>query len=368
MTKPRVLHLAYEDPRRPGAGGGSLRTYEVNRRIAGEFAVTAVCASYAGAEDWEEGGVNYTHIGLPVGYMTSLLSYFAALPLAVRRGTWDLIVEDFGAPFSTIGIPRLTKTPVVGVVQWLFAREKSEQYHLPFHLVERFGLAQQRTLIAVSDDLSEELRTRAPQAKIVTVANGLEDAAFVERTRSNDSSKRILYLGRLDTAQKGLDILLNAFARTARDMPHDLFLGGEGPNEAELRDMASRLGIADRVHFTGVIPRSSRFDWLAEGDLLAMPSRYETFGMVAAESLAVGTPVVAFDIPCLRNLVTDKVGRRVAPFDVEEYARTMLELANNDMLRVELSANAPETVRGLRWDAVAERQAAVYRQLISSVR
>ena len=112
------------------------------------------------------------------------------------------------------------------------------------------------------------------------------------------------------------------------------------------------------------MPARFRFEWLARADLVAMPSRYETFGMVAAEALAVETPVVAFDIPCLRSLVDQDVGYRVPAFDVEQFAEALRALSTDAGRRRRLGAAGPARVAAYRWDDLAPRQGAVYRQVL----
>jgi glycogen(starch) synthase len=363
--RPRVLHLGFEDPRRPGAGGGSVRLYELNRRLADKFDITVVCANYRGARPWVEDGVRYTHVGLPFGYVPSLVTYFLAIPWALWRHSSDLVVEDFAAPVSSVAVPWMTRRPVVGSVQWLFARHKSKQYRIPFRFVEQIGLRAHRELIAVSSDLGDELRVRNPRAAVAVISNGLGDEAFV--TRHHDR-KGTLYLGRLEIAQKGLDMLIDAFSRLPGDVRGELLLAGDGPDEAAVRAMADERGVGDRVRFLGRVPPGERFDLLAQVDLVVMPSRYETFGMVAAESLAVKTPVLAFDINCLRNLVTDGMdGVLVESFNVAAFAEQWsLLLADNDRRR-RLGDAGPFAVAGLRWDNLADRQAAVYRRVLRHV-
>jgi glycosyltransferase involved in cell wall biosynthesis/O-antigen/teichoic acid export membrane protein len=354
LARPRVLHLGYEDPKRPGAGGGSVRTHEINRRLAGSFDITVVCARYRGCQKRYEDGVRYVHVGVAGGGdFAERLAYFASLPLALVRYPSDLVVEDFGAPFSSVAVPWMTARPVVGVVQWLFAKEKSHQYHLPFSWVERVGVRSHRTLIAVSDDLGGTLEERNLRADVTVIANGLDDGAFegYDCDRSG-----IAYLGRLEIAQKGLDLLLEGYARIAADVDQDLILGGDGPDRKALEELARRLGIGERVRFAGRVPAGERFTWLASADLVVMPSRYETFGMVAAEALAVQTPVVAFDIPCLRALVDDGVGYTVPAFDVGMLADALRSLALDEDGRRRLGAAGPARVAGLNWDALAALQ------------
>jgi glycosyltransferase involved in cell wall biosynthesis len=358
-ARPRVLHLGFEDPRRPGAGGGSVRTHEINRRLAERFDITVVCARYRGCRSRTEDGVRYVHAGLALGYLPSLLAYFAAIPWVLARYDSDLVVEDFGAPFSSVAVPWLTRRPVVGVVQWLFAREKAGQYKLPFHLVERVGVRSHRELVAVSEDLGTELVGRQPAARVTVVPNGLADEAFVLRDLPRSD---VVYLGRLETAQKGLDLLLEAWARVAPLLSDDLILAGDGPDEAALRAQVSALGLEGRVRFVGRVAGPARFDLLAGARVVAMPSRYETFGMVAAEALAVSTPVVAFDIPCLRNLVGSRTGIAVPAFDTDALADALVGLLSDPVLAADLGAGGPAAVATLRWDDLALRQADVYRR------
>lgn len=361
-ARPRVLHLGYEDPRKPGAGGGSVRTAEINTRLADEFDLTVACAQFPGCEPYTEGGVRYVHIGVGTGYTTAVMSYFAAQLACVWRTKPDLVVEDFGAPLSSWGLPRFTRTPVVGVVQWLFAAEKSRQYRLPFDRIERVGVASHRTLIAVSQDLGDRLSALNARAQVHVVPNGLPPEAFAQ---PDDGARGDLrFLGRLEDAQKGISLMLRAYALLSGapgGITQDLLIAGEGPDADSLKALAGNLGIAHRVRFVGPVDLADRFRWLADAALVVMPSRYETFGMVAAESLAVGTPVIAFEIPCLRNLVTPNNGRLVRPFSVEELASAIGDLAGDAGLRARLGAAGRVSVRHLTWDNAAQAQAAIYR-------
>jgi phosphoheptose isomerase len=360
----RVLHLGYEDPRRPGSGGGSIRTHAINKRLASEFDITVVCARYKGATPRVEDGVRYVHVGLPFGRFTSVLAYFATIPYALVRYPSDLVVEDFGAPFSTIGVPWMTGRPVVGVVQWLFARDKAHQYHLPFHLVESLGLRAHRQLVAVSEELAATLRQRNRRATVVAVQNGLEDDAF--RAPSSAPRANIVYLGRLEIAQKGLDLLLAAFAEVAHQIDADLVIGGDGPDRPTLEAAARRLRVAGRVRFVGRVDSADRLDFLAGAALVAMPSRFESFGMVAAEALAVGTPVVAFDIPCLRALVTPETGELVPAFRTDLFGRALCRLMHDPERRDRLGRSGPASLAPLRWDLVADQQGAEYRRALAA--
>jgi len=203
----RIVHLAFEDWRKPGSGGGAVRTREVNERLARRHDLTVLVTRYRGARERVEGGVRYVPVGLPLGYWGGILSYFVFLPFSARRRGADLLVEDFAAPIGSVLAQLWIRRPLVAVVQWLNAEEKARQYHLPFHLVQARGVRRHCRFIAMSGDLAARLRATNPAAQITVIPNGVPAAAFtVTAPRGND----VLFLGRLEIAQKGLDLLLSA--------------------------------------------------------------------------------------------------------------------------------------------------------------
>ena len=360
MTGPRriaVLHLAFEDHRRPGSGGGAYRTHEVARRMAQRHQVTVVTTTWRGARDRVEDGVRYVHVGLPGGYLVEVVSYFLCLPFVLRRHEADVVVEDFAAPISSALVPLYERRrPVVALVQWLNAEEKSAQYHLPLHLVQRWGVRLHKRFIAVSEDIASRLRAANPAAEVTVVPNGVDREAFdIDEPKSAD----IVFLGRIEVAQKGLDLLVQAVERVRDRLPGRVLLAGDGPDRAAVEAMIRRAGLDDVMDLVGRRSGDDRLRLLSTARLTVMPSRFETFGIVAVESHAVGTPVLAFDIDCLRAVVPEGTGRLVTAFDVAALAEAMVEMTADVDGAVAAGRKGRDFARRFDWDLVAAQQEAV---------
>ncbi len=348
-----ILHLGFEDYRQPGSGGGAIRTHEIDKRLVQEHEITVLTSKYQGSIDRVEDGVQYIHIGRPWGYFGSILTYFAALPFAARKYKADVVIEDFAAPFSSCLTPLWSRGPIVAMVQWLNAKEKSAQYHLPFWITEKIGLRLHKHYIAVSQELADRIRLANPKASVEVIPNGVPASAFDQPL--GQSRKDIVYIGRIERAQKGLDLLLDAFAEIAPKTTAQLVLVGDGPDEAWVRSRIRNLGITQRVTLAGRINGSKKHTMLATAKVVAMPSRFETFGMVAIEAMSAGTDVVAFDIPCLREVVPQGLGTLVPAFDIDVYAKALLNsLDTRDSLKNEESRRT--FASRFNWDAIAAAQ------------
>jgi glycosyltransferase involved in cell wall biosynthesis len=139
--------------------------------------------------------------------------------------------------------------------------------------------------------------------------------------------RRILFnIGRL-TDQKNQEVLIQALVRvpTAR-----LVIAGGGPRRAEYEALAARIGVADRLHLLGDVTRDDIADLLAASDLFVFPSVWETFGLAAVEAAMAGLPIVAADLPVLREVLSSDHGAAavfVAPSDVSGWTAAIASAA-----------------------------------------
>jgi len=188
-----------------------------------------------------------------------------------------------------------------------------------------------------------------------------------------DPTRRIvLAVGRIEPL-KGLDILIRAIGDLRARLPVDLLIiGGDERAAAEvarLQAVAAEVGASDHVRFLGPRPHETLADWYAAADIVAVPSFYESFGLVAVEAMACGTPVVASRVGGLASTVADgKTGYLVAWRCPEPFAERIELLLRNEPLRQALGAAGAERMRGYDWNAVAGRVAAATAALIEEHR
>ena len=144
---------------------------------------------------------------------------------------------------------------------------------------------------------------------------------------------------------------------------------------ASLRSPRRTSSLTSKSTKTRVPSRSTEVTWPTRKPatctacgVVAMPSRFETFGIVAVEGHASGTPVVAFDIACLREVVPPGTGRLVPPFDVDAFADALVELAENPEQAVEMGRQGRAFAHRFDWPRIAEQQRVLYEEAIAAGR
>lgn len=185
----------------------------------------------------------------------------------------------------------------------------------------------------------------------------------------------ILFVGRIEPL-KGLDTLLRAVAcLRLRDLkePMQLVVIGGDPDAApedmdaemaRLQKMCTDLTVGKMVAFLGKRSQDTLPYYYSAADVLVMPSHYESFGMVALEAMACGTPVVASQVGGLAFLVQDGVtGYTVPESDDQALCERLTAILGDPGLRRKLGLNAASEARAYSWDKIAGQILAVYEEL-----
>ncbi|BAM01880.1 putative glycosyltransferase [Caldilinea aerophila DSM 14535 = NBRC 104270] len=189
--------------------------------------------------------------------------------------------------------------------------------------------------------------------------------------------KNILFTGRIEPL-KGIDTLLEAIALLKQRHIADLsetcvtIIGGNPWAETldeemeRLQRMSLELGLDDLVAFAGARDQNVLPYYYAAAEMVVMPSHYESFGMVALEAMAMGTPVIASEVGGLAYVVCDGYNGFLVPRrDAQALARRIADLLNDRTLRERLSRNAIHYARDYDWSIIAERIAAIYDEVIT---
>jgi D-inositol-3-phosphate glycosyltransferase len=180
----------------------------------------------------------------------------------------------------------------------------------------------------------------------------------------------LLFVGRIQPL-KAPDVLLRAAAQLVAEDPASrsrlvvAVVGGPSgsglAHPTRLADLAGRLGIADLVRFQPPVPQPELVDWYRAASLVVVPSYSESFGLVAAEAQACGTPVVATAVGGLRTAVADgRSGVLVSGHDPAVWAEAIGDLVRNPLRAHELSRGALVQATRFGWDVTVDAMLDVY--------
>ncbi len=242
--------------------------------------------------------------------------------------------------------------------------------------------AQADRLVAASAAEAKDLIRlyRASRDRICVAQPGVDPRLFAEhdgsglrRTLGLENARVALFAGRLEPL-KGTQILLDAVARLrTRSEYSDLAVviagddSGDGASNdragerARLERHAAHIGIADHVRFVGAVPHERLAEYYAMADVCVVPSLTESFGLVALEAQALGTPVVAASVGGLREVVEDGVtGFLVEGHEPEDYARAIADVLDDPIRGAEMSDEARRRAGRFTWLRAVDRLSAIY--------
>lgn len=185
-----------------------------------------------------------------------------------------------------------------------------------------------------------------------------------------DNEKIILYVGRIDPL-KGIANLVKAFSylKEKQDIKLAIIGGGESSREetAHLKELAQELGVEDRIIFTGTVKQDKMPYYYSAADVCVIPSFYESFGLVALESLSCGTPIVANDVGDLRNIVRQgETGYVVDGNGPDQLAEKITLILNKPADERESIASIRDSVKEFAWANIAESLAEEFRRVLDN--
>ncbi len=234
--------------------------------------------------------------------------------------------------------------------------------------------------VVVSTRAEAEEMTRlygVDPGRVAVIAPGVDlelfrpiDSSLARERLGVTEPSMVLYVGRLEPL-KGLDILVRAVADLAMsDTTRLVVVGGDSDSDqlvGELGALARSVGVAERVTFAGAVPQRDLPWYYSAADVLVLPSHYESFGMVALEAMACGTPVVVSRVGGLKTFVRNGESGYLVPWRCSDPFSQQIEMIlASPSLRRAMGDAALLAARGMGWTGVSSRLMDFYDSFIDS--
>jgi D-inositol-3-phosphate glycosyltransferase len=238
--------------------------------------------------------------------------------------------------------------------------------------------AEGASLVSLYDACPDTVHVVSPGVDLYTFTPG--ESRGVARAHIGQPADALVvsFVGRIQP-HKGPEVLIRATSELVKHTPllrHRLIVnivgGASGANTEEvdrLKELTTWLAIDDVVRFTPPVPREELPQWYRAADLVIVPSYSESFGLVALEAQACGTPVIATAVGGLRTAVADGIsGVLVDGHDPKAWSSVISRLLQEPQRRVLLSMGAVEHASHFGWDVTARGTLDIYDQVISEAR
>jgi D-inositol-3-phosphate glycosyltransferase len=311
------------------------------------------------------------------GYQLVHSHYWSSAPVAIALAhRWN--------------VPLVTMFHTLGRMKNRVSENGQEREHTTRMEIEQAAMHASDMVVAASPTDMDQMVAHygAIPSRIRIVPGGVDTELFRPLPRESarealdmGPEKQLLFVGRIQQL-KGLRLLIPAFARVTgvwrgSPKPRLTIVGGGRPAdgsdsevmEAErLRRLAAETGVEALVEFAGAVPHEMLPLYYSAADVVAVPSLYESFGLVALEAMACGAPVVASRVGGLQWTVRHgETGFLVPATSPEAFSSAIGLLLRDEGLRAEMSMGAVRVARGFSWDVAAERTLEMYGELVPAL-
>jgi glycosyltransferase involved in cell wall biosynthesis len=211
-------------------------------------------------------------------------------------------------------------------------------------------------ITAISKESYEFYKNRSPS--IHHIPNGI-DIESLEKKSDRRFEKQIIFAGRF-SKEKGIVTLLEIAKKLPKDF--NLIIIGSGPEEPEIKQISNEI---DNIHFLGLKSKNETISLIRGSDLLVQPSLVEGISSTLLESMACKTPIIASDIPGIRELLeNNRTGILVSPKDVNSFVKKITELSKDYKKQELLSENSFDQVLKYSWDNIGSKYLNLYQSLL----
>jgi len=395
----KIAHIIHTFP--PAVyGGGEAFAYQLSKKLAEKgHEVHIVTRGFKGLAESEKLDGLFVHrysnpaperwkyhpiAKSKVPWYGKYLAIALDIPKSIQ--TIERIQKEFGldilhasfilpAGFSGVLAKKSTNLPLVITVHG-----NADFYEVPWILRSVLGYTLRRgdEVVAVGDELRENLMKKFSDLKIQVIPNGIEINKFAQATQEREEARRQYKIGSEDPVvlsvcrlveRKNLDMLLTSVPQILKKLPTCKFLiCGEGPEEEKLQRLASDLNLSSSVIFTGFISEAEKIRLYAASDVFIQLSSREGLSVSLLESKAAGIPAVVADFRGTREPVTDGesgivIKGELSPAKVAETILTIL--INRELLR-QMGNNAKKEAEAkYSIETMTNRYVTVYEKVMS---
>ncbi len=358
--KKRILIFNWRDTKHKYAGGAEVYVHEIAKEWVKEGNQVTLFCGNDGREKRHEviDGIQIVRRGgFYLVYVWAFLYYMFRF-----RGKYDVVIDcENGIPFFT---PVYVRVPIYCLLHHV--HQEVFYYSLPRPLAWFASFLEKDLMtffykrvkfITVSESSKQDMEAIGIGAAGIRVVNpGVDLQAYSLLLAEKTTQPTILYLGRLK-AYKSVNVLIQAFRIVLTERPEaELVIAGDGEEMKSLKRLAKELRLNEKqVRFIGRVSHEEKVKLLQSAWVFVNPSFREGWGIVNIEANACGTPVIASDVPGLRDSVRNsETGYLVEYGDTAAFAERILQVIRDRALREILSSEARTWSQQFAWEKSSE--------------
>jgi len=374
----KLLLLNYEFP--PMGGGAGNATDNISKELVKMgHDVTVITSRYGEQQKYEvRDGVKIHRVfslrkgihdcGFRGAY-TYLVSASMKLWQLKKKEQYDTLHYFFSLPTGLLSLLpwAFRQTPYIvslrgsDVPYYDVFNKKVHLFNMILKPVNRFIWRKAKKVVALSNGLRLTALRTSPKQSIDVIPNGVETDIFkpLSKKKKRDKKFGLITVSRLIN-RKGIDHILKALAEL-RDEKISLLIVGTGSYESYLKKMCHELELDNIVTFYGYCPRERLPELYNKADVFILPSLAESFGIVFAEAMACGLPVIGGKTGGVPDLIKDENGILVEPGNIREIKDAIVTMEQDQQKRINMGkANRQKVLDHYSWKSVSNQYVGLY--------